>query len=159
MSQRSLLIAAVATASTIVAGSVWAGEQVNYLQQIKPILAKRCYACHGALKQEAGLRLDTAALAIRGGDSGPVIIPGDAKASVLIQRVTASDESERMPPIGEPLQPDQIATLRSWIAQKAVATTGRFAPLYDHRCRRLLMQSGSGIPSMHLLLGSMSRLD
>ena len=70
MSQRNLLIAAVAAASAIVASTVLAEEQVNYLRQIKPILAKRCYACHGALKQEAGLRLDTAALAIRGGEAG-----------------------------------------------------------------------------------------
>ena len=100
---------------------VSAGDEVSYLQHIKPVLATRCYACHGSLKQEAGLRLDTAALAIRGGDNGPVIQPGDASASAIIQRVTANDESERMPPIGEPLEADQIAALRTWIAQNASA--------------------------------------
>ena len=50
----------------------------------------------------------------------PIIIPGDAAASILIRRVTASDESERMPPIGEPLQPEQIASLRSWISRFSV---------------------------------------
>ena len=121
MCLKAFLIVTIAAASAIIAGKGLAAEQVDYLQQIKPVLAERCYACHGALKQEAGLRLDTAALAIKGSENGPVILPGDAAASVLIQRVTAKDESERMPPIGEPLHPEQIAALRTWIATKAIA--------------------------------------
>ena len=81
-----------------VSSSLFADEQVNYSTQIKPVLIERCVACHGALKQEGGLRLDTAALAIKGGESGAAIMPGDADASLLLKRVTASDESERMPP-------------------------------------------------------------
>jgi mono/diheme cytochrome c family protein len=96
---------------------------VDYLQQIKPIFHERCTACHGALKQEAGLRLDTATLAIKGGDSGPTITPGNAASSLLIQRVSANDESERMPPEGKPLAPEQITALRSWVAQDAPAPT------------------------------------
>ncbi len=103
------------------ASSLVADDRVDYLKQIKPVLRERCFACHGALKQEAGLRLDTAALAIKGGDSGAVIKPGDASASSLLKRVTATAESERMPPEGEPLKPEQIEALRNWIAQKAVA--------------------------------------
>ena len=98
-----------------------ADDRIDYLTQIKPVLRERCYACHGALKQEGGLRLDTAALAIQGGDSGAAIKPGDAAASALLERISASDESERMPPEGEPLKPDQIAALRDWIVQNAEA--------------------------------------
>ena len=104
-----------------VSSSLPADDQVDYGTQIKPVLVERCVACHGALKQEGGLRLDTAALAITGGDSGAAIVPGDAAASLLLDRVTAADESERMPPEGEPLTPDQIAALRNWIAQEAPA--------------------------------------
>ncbi|MBC8350627.1 MAG: DUF1553 domain-containing protein [Planctomycetes bacterium] len=96
-------------------------DHIDYLTQIKPMLRERCFACHGALKQEGGLRLDTAALAIKGGDSGAAILPGDAAASVLLERVSSSDEGERMPPEGEPLKPDQIAALRGWIVQEAIA--------------------------------------
>ena len=103
------------------ASSLVAEDRVDYLKQIKPVLTARCVACHGALKQEAGLRLDTAALAIKGGESGAVIKPGDAEASLLLKRVTAKDDSERMPPEGEPLKPEQIAALRIWIAQRAEA--------------------------------------
>ena len=48
---------------------------VDYLTQIKPLLASKCYACHGALKQRSGLRLETRALMLRGGDSGRVVVP------------------------------------------------------------------------------------
>jgi len=104
-----------------ISSSLTADEQVNYSTHIKPVFMERCIACHGALKQEGGLRLDTAALAIKGGESGAAIIPGDAVASPLLSRVVATDESERMPPEGQPLKPDQIAALRSWIAHKAEA--------------------------------------
>jgi mono/diheme cytochrome c family protein len=104
-----------------VSSSLFADEQVNYSTQIKPVLIERCVACHGGLKQEGGLRLDTAAFAIKGGESGAAVVPGDAAASSLLKRVTATDESERMPPEGEPLKPDQITALRNWIAQKAEA--------------------------------------
>jgi mono/diheme cytochrome c family protein len=112
---------AVAMLLCLAGSTLIAEESIDYLKQIKPVLHERCFACHGALKQEAGLRLDTAALAIKGGDSGAAIKPGDVEASLLIKRITAADESTRMPPEGEPLKAEQIAALRNWIAQKAVA--------------------------------------
>ena len=105
----------------LLSSSLFADEHVDYIRHIKPVLIERCVACHGALKQEGGLRLDTALLAIKGGESGAAIVPGDSGASLLLNRVTATDASERMPPEGEPLKPDQIASLRNWIAQKAEA--------------------------------------
>jgi len=47
-----------------------AAQGVDYATQIKPILSTRCYSCHSALRQQSGLRLDTAAMLIQGGDSG-----------------------------------------------------------------------------------------
>jgi hypothetical protein len=96
-------------------------DQVDYPTHIKPLLASRCVACHGALKQAGGLRLDTARLAIQGGDSGPAIALGDAAASHLIERVTSADPSMRMPQEGEPLTPPEIAHLRRWIDINAPA--------------------------------------
>lgn len=123
---RSLMIArhvvrALQGLLLLTSSSLLADEQVNYSTQIKPLLIERCVACHGVLKQAGGLRLDTALLAIKGGESGAAIIPGNAEASALLKRVTATDESERMPPEGEPLKPEQIAALQHWIAQNAVA--------------------------------------
>jgi mono/diheme cytochrome c family protein len=98
-----------------------AAEPVDYLRDIKPVLRDRCYACHGALKQKAKLRLDTAAFLLTGGSDGPVIEPGRPEKSLLIERVAAADESTRMPPVGKPLTDRQIAALKAWIRQGAPA--------------------------------------
>ncbi|MBN9119520.1 MAG: DUF1553 domain-containing protein [Planctomycetes bacterium] len=97
-----------------------AAEPVDYLRDVKPILRERCYACHGALKQKAKLRLDTVALATTGGRTGPAIEPGKA-ASLLLERVTSADDRTRMPPEGKPLPAEQIALLKTWIEQGAKA--------------------------------------
>ncbi len=94
-------------------------EAVDYARQIKPVLRERCYACHGALKQEARLRLDTAAMVVKGGESGAAVDVANAGGSLLLARVTSHDEAERMPPEGEPLSASQIALLKAWIAEGA----------------------------------------
>jgi len=83
----------------------------DYTKDIKPLLKERCYACHGALKQKAGLRLDTVSAMKTGGDDG------DA-TRLLIQRVTTADKHDLMPPEGEgsKLNADQVAKLQAWIA-------------------------------------------
>lgn len=87
----------------------------DYTRDIKPILEKRCFSCHGRLKQKANLRLDAGALIHNGGKDGVVIIAGKSRASLLIQRVSSTDDDERMPPEGKPLTADQIALLAAWI--------------------------------------------
>ena len=94
-------------------------EPMDYLRDIKPLLKARCYACHGALKQEAGLRLDTGRFMRQGGDSGAVVIPDKPEQSRLIERVSDKDAKSRMPPEGEPLTSAQTELLRAWIADGA----------------------------------------
>lgn len=96
---------------------------IDYLKDIQPLLRGRCTACHGALKQKANLRLDTAHSMIQGGKNGPAIVPGSSAKSPLIARISAQDLSERMPPEheGEPFSPAQIQTLRDWIDAGAQA--------------------------------------
>ena len=103
----------------IAAGSV--RGDVDYAREVKPLLKERCYSCHGALKQKAGLRLDTVALMKKGGESGAAFSVDDAGKSVLLERVTDSDLDERMPPQheGEPLSVAQVAMLREWISAGA----------------------------------------
>ncbi|MFN0053543.1 MAG: PSD1 and planctomycete cytochrome C domain-containing protein [Planctomycetales bacterium] len=98
-----------------------AAEPVDYLREIKPILKARCFACHGALKQQSGLRLDAGTLIRQGGDSGAVVVPGKPDESLLLERVAAEGASERMPPEGEPLKPEQIEQLKAWISQGATS--------------------------------------
>jgi len=98
-----------------------ADDVVDYAKQIKPILKERCWSCHGALKQKAGLRLDTAVLMREGGDNGPVVVAKKPGESPLIERVLATEPAKRMPPPseGEPLKAEQVALLKRWIEQGA----------------------------------------
>ncbi|MFM8421637.1 MAG: DUF1549 domain-containing protein, partial [Verrucomicrobiota bacterium] len=94
-----------------------------YRAVIRPLLHERCLSCHGALQQKAGLRLDTVAAMLRGGDSGPAVMPGNARASILLRRVTTTDVAERMPPQHEglPLDDAQAEAIRQWINAGAPA--------------------------------------
>ena len=94
---------------------------MDYAGQVKPILAARCVACHGPLQHKGNLRLDTGASVRRGGDDGPAVTPGNAKASLLLERVTSTDPAFRMPPEGAPLSREQIQILENWIDQGATS--------------------------------------
>jgi hypothetical protein len=95
-------------------------RRVDYARDVKPFLSKRCYACHGALEHKAGFRLDTAALLRKGGDSGPGLVPGQSRESLIVDAVTGR-EGWRMPPEseGSPLSASEIAKLEAWIEQGA----------------------------------------
>src|SRR6476659_4571154 len=74
---------------------------VDYERDVRPILANRCFGCHGPRQQQSGLRLDLRQNALRGGDYGVVIVPGRSAESKLIQRLIGSDGGLQMPPTGE----------------------------------------------------------
>jgi hypothetical protein len=97
-----------------------ADDSVDYTRDVKPIFQSRCYACHGGLKQESKLRLDTGKNILLGGESGAIVTAGNANDSELLKRISATDLSIRMPPEGEPLRPVQVAILQKWIVQGAV---------------------------------------
>ncbi|MEO1992818.1 MAG: DUF1553 domain-containing protein [Pirellulales bacterium] len=90
-------------------------KSVDYVQDVKPILQRKCYACHSALKQEANLRLDTVDLMKAGGESGPVVVANDLFSSILWNRVHSADEFSRMPPKGEPLSDLELEKVKQWI--------------------------------------------
>ncbi|MBT5705989.1 MAG: DUF1553 domain-containing protein [Verrucomicrobia bacterium] len=82
--------------------------------EVRPLFAKHCYECHSvnAKRLEAGLLLDSRAGQLRGGDSGPAIVPGQVVKSRLIQAVRYEDFE--MPPKGE-LPAQDVETLVRWI--------------------------------------------
>ena len=96
----------------------------DYLKLVKPVLKARCYACHGALKQESDLRLDTV-VAITARTDSPIVNVRRVDLSELLVRVTSKDDDIRMPPEGEPLKPEEIAAIREWIS------SGSPAPEYE----------------------------
>lgn len=97
-------------------------ELGEYLRDIKPILAEKCFACHGALRQQSELRLDAISLIRRGGAGGEAIVPNKSSASMLIQAIRGVDGVPKMPPDGEGhLTDKEIAKIAAWIDNGAVA--------------------------------------
>jgi hypothetical protein len=97
-----------------------AATAADFDRDVRPILSTRCLRCHAAVGPEAGLDLTSSEKANAALESGNrAIVPGDPAASELLRRVSATDPDERMPPIGDPLTPAEVETLRGWIAEGA----------------------------------------
>ncbi len=119
------------------AGSSVLGAAPDFAREVRPILEKHCFSCHGPEKQKSGYRLDVRAVALRGGESGkPAIVPQDAKASPLIRYVRGEDKDMLMPPKGERLAAGEIEVLQRWINEGAVWPEGvdkvKLADKRDH---------------------------
>jgi hypothetical protein len=97
-----------------------ATEKIEFARHVRPLLAKHCWSCHGAEKQESGLRLDRRSLALQGGDLGRVIELGNSAESRLIHYVAAIDPDNVMPPEGERLSAEAVGLLRAWIDQGCI---------------------------------------
>jgi len=91
-------------------------QQVDLQLQVRTILAHNCYDCHGPEKVKGDLRLDHIDLIMKGGESGPVVIPGNANASELYKRVNLPEGHEDiMPSKGKKLTQQEIRTIAMWI--------------------------------------------
>jgi len=90
---------------------------VSFAHDVHPILAERCFKCHGGEEKRGGLSMMSRELLLAGGEFGPAVKVGDSGSSLLIELVTSEDPEERMPNKGDPLTPKQIAILRAWIDQ------------------------------------------
>lgn len=118
---RATIFGAVLLASSTLVNWADAQDAIDFGRQIQPIFAKRCYACHGPDKAEGGLRLNRRETAVVKVDSGKqAIVPNESAHSELIQRISSTEEGERMPPEGAPLTPAQIELLKKWIDEGAV---------------------------------------
>lgn len=102
--------------------AVPAAASVDYVREVKPILKEHCYRCHGAVQQKSALRIDTAALGLKGGDTGPAFKPGKGSESLMIQLLRDTHpEITRMPYKKPPLNESQIALIERWINEGAIA--------------------------------------
>src|SRR5437667_7895712 len=96
-------------------------EQVEfYEKQVEPILEENCYKCHShqADKIKGGFVLDSREAMLKGGDTGPAIVPGEPEKSLLIKAVRHVDEDLQMPP-KKKLPDEQIALLVKWVSMGA----------------------------------------
>ena len=90
-------------------------------QKVRPILVDNCYDCHSAdTKTSGGLRVDDHEAILKGGDTGPAVVPGDPEKSLLVQRVHTANDKRRMPRNSDPLTEDEITILTTWIQDGAV---------------------------------------
>ena len=101
------------------------GGGVDFNRDVRPILSDNCFRCHGfdPAARKGGLRLDDRDGATKTLKSGNVaIVPSKVKASELVKRITSTDADEVMPPpeTKKKLRPEQIETLRRWVAEGAV---------------------------------------
>ena len=88
--------------------------------QVRAIFAHHCYKCHSTEKQKGGLILQDSAGVMRGGDSGPILIPGNATDSEIIRRLKLPrSHDEAMPPKGKLLESAEIEWIRVWIDEGA----------------------------------------
>ncbi len=96
-------------------------EQIEFFEaKIRPVFADNCYSCHSAAQKiKGGLRLDASAALLKGGENGPVIVPGDPDASVLIKAVRYTDADLQMPPKNKKLPAEKIALLEAWVKMGA----------------------------------------
>jgi hypothetical protein len=86
-------------------------------KSVRPILATRCQGCHGPVKQKGGLRLDARGAMIAGGSTGPAVVPGKPKESLLVDAINYG-ETYQMPPKSK-LPAEEIATLTEWVKRGA----------------------------------------
>jgi len=95
---------------------------LTYDKDIKPILEKSCFKCHGPEKQKGKLRVDSLTATLKGGEDGKVVEPGNSAKSVLVHNVSRiGNEDDWMPPTdkGDPLTKEQVGLIRAWIDQGA----------------------------------------
>ena len=140
---RTLFVSITLFIATIVlmplsVSSVHAADESDdvFERSVRPILVEQCSGCHGSEKQNGGLRVDSLAALLQGGDTGPAIVPGKSAQSLLVQAVQRSEDLA-MPPDG-PLKPQQVAALRHWIDAGAVwpASVGTLKSMTDQSVKQ-----------------------
>jgi hypothetical protein len=106
--------AALAAGPAGAAGTGQSARPVSFSRDVAPVLDRWCVSCHGGNDPDAALRLDSLAGVMRGGDSGPVVVPGAVDDSLLVAKIEHRDRPP-MPPRRR-LPPPAVALIRAWIA-------------------------------------------
>ena len=107
--------------------------------KIRPVLSSRCYTCHTGLKS-GGLQLDSRQGALKGGNDGPVIVPGHPEDSLLVKAISHTHERIKMPLNGPKLDDETIENFKKWIRDGAVWPESR-EEFFDARVRPVLSKN------------------
>jgi len=120
---------------------------VEFARDVRPLLARRCLACHSTAQQKGGLRMESQADLLRGGDSGAAVVPHKSRESLLIRVVTGQDPKRVMPPAGLRLAAGEITLLARWIdslpseSQHSTLNTQHPTPNTQHSRTPILQHS------------------
>ncbi|HEV8541918.1 MAG TPA: DUF1549 domain-containing protein [Verrucomicrobiae bacterium] len=113
-----------------------AQRDVDFSRDIKPIFDASCIKCHGRGRAKGGFAIDNRETVLKGGDNGPVAIPGKGGESMIVEMVSGLDPDNVMPQKGSKLSPEQVGLLRKWIDQNLpwdpTVTFGRLPPKNLH---------------------------
>src|SRR5688500_6319903 len=117
----ALALAVGLLSSTASASSPESAGVEFFEKHVRPVFVEHCHQCHSAEaeKVKGGLLLDTKDALLKGGDSGPALVPGDPDKSLLIKAIRYGDENLQMPPKGKKLTAEQIAHLEAWVKMGA----------------------------------------
>src|SRR5437867_9803969 len=96
-----------------------AARNVDFAKEIKPVLEASCIKCHGRGRTKGDLSIESRDTLLKGGESGPALVPGKSAESRVIELVAGLDPDSVMPQKGKRLTPEQIGLLRAWIDQGA----------------------------------------
>ena len=101
--------------------ALMADERADFFEsKIRPVLVGTCFRCHGDAKTSGELRLDSRSAMLKGGESGPAIVPGDPAASLLIRAIQRLEDVSAMPPgKDKALRPEQVADFVAWVRSGA----------------------------------------
>src|SRR5258708_4525581 len=142
-----ILSGALVAAATASAEDFTPEQKDFFDKKIKPILTDKCYKCHSndAGKSKGGLLLDSREAALKGGDTGPAVVPGNVDKSLLLMAVSYKDKDLQMPPKGEKLSDKEIADLTTWVKDgaadtRAPAVKGKLSGLTDKARQHLAYQ-------------------
>ena len=115
----------MSTFLAVVAGaSAAAAEAPKFESDILPIFKAHCLGCHSGPKAQAGLDLRTLDGVLKGGKTGPAVVPGTSDKSLLVEKII----TRSMPPIDPKLNDEQINQIRQWIDKGNLSTGAAVAP-------------------------------
>ncbi len=113
------LIVGLVAPSAFADGETPTAEQVRFFEtKVRPVFADHCAKCHGPEKTKAGLRVDSRAALLTGGDTGPAVVPGKPDESLLVAAIRHGEDGPKMPP-SKKLPDDVVANLSRWVEMGA----------------------------------------
>ena len=120
-----LWLAFLATSLLISSSDAAGALPADEFDKVGTVLINRCYECHNPIDRSGGLDLSTREGLLKGGKNGPVVVPGQADDSVLLQRVVDGEMPPKKQGKPQPLSPAEVERLSRWLARGAEWPTGR----------------------------------